>query len=321
MVSAAVLLAAIFLGAATLAIFMGLGRMIESEDSVKTRLDVMSPLPTSASADRDAQGNKVHPLARALNRIISGRAFATSITAELARANMPLTVPEYVLLNIASMATVGFIVLLLVRQLILALMGAAVGLMVPRVYIQRRQSRRLQAFQDQLPDILTLLVGSLRSGYGITIAMDTVARQMPPPAAEEFSRVVREIGLGLPTTQALANLVRRVRSDDLDLVVTAIAIQYEVGGNLATILETITDTIRERVRLKGQLRVLTAQQALQRYILTALPLVLAVIIYVLNPLYMRQLFTPGITLIIPISAAVLMVLGYVVMGKLSIIQF
>jgi tight adherence protein B len=176
-------------------------------------------------------------------------------------------------------------------------------------------------FQDQLPDVLTLLVGSLRSGYGITIAMDTVAKQMPPPASEEFSRVVREVGLGMSSTQALQNLVRRIRSDDLDLVVTAIAIQYEVGGNLATILETISGTIRERIRLKGQLRVLTAQQSLQRIILTILPVAVAAVVYVIRPDYISALFTPGPTLLIPIAAVVLEVAGYIVMGKLGKVEF
>jgi len=147
--------------------------------------------------------------------------------------------------------------------------------------------------------------------------MDTVSKQMPAPASEEFGRVVREIGLGLTAPQALANLVRRVSSDDLDLVATAITIQYEVGGNLATILETITETIRERLRLKAQLRTLTIQNRMTRMILTALPLFLGVVIYVLNPSYMLGLFTPGITLIIPIGTAIMMVLGHFVMGKLS----
>ena len=144
---------------------------------------------------------------------------------------------------------------------------------------------------------------------------------MPPPACDEFNRVVREVGLGASATQALENLVRRVRSDDLDLMVTAIAIQYEVGGNLATILETISGTIRERVRLKGQLRVLTSQQALQRNILTLLPVVIAILIYILNPAYILSLLAPGPWVLIPASAAVLVVLGYLVMGKLSQVEF
>jgi tight adherence protein B len=320
---------------ATMLLFIGLGRLIEPHESVRDRIDALSapptataslePTPVAPSGGGPAGGRlssiTVEPLLKILNRILSQRSFSASIATELARANVALTVSEYVLITLASGLALFSLAFILLRQVLFAFAAALVGLLLPRVYVQRRQAQRLLAFQEQLPDILTMLVGSLRSGYGITIAMDMVAKQMPPPACDEFNRVVREIGLGASTTQALANLVRRVRSDDLDLVVTAIAIQYDVGGNLATILETISGTVRERVRLKGLLRALTAQQGLQRTILTLLPVVLAVIIYILNPTYIKALFSPGPWLLIPAFAAVLVVLGYVVMGKLSQVEF
>ena len=316
------LVAAGVVGIAVVALFMGLGRAIEPRDSIKQRLDVFAPVPaTVADAESQPRDKKLHPLAQRLNRAISRRGFAASVALELARADVPLTVPEYVLLHIAIAGILFLAIQILSRQVILSLASAAVGLLLPRLYLQTKQAKRLVAFQDQLPDVLTLVVGSLRSGYGITIAMDAVAKQMPPPAADEFARVVREIGLGLAITQALSNLVGRICSDDLDLMVTAIAIQYEVGGNLATILETITDTIRERIRLKGQLRTLTAQQGLQRSILTGLPIALAVVMYILNPVYIKALFTPGVTLVIPVAAVVLLIAGYFVMGKLGKIEF
>nr|MBC7243918.1 type II secretion system F family protein [Chloroflexota bacterium] len=317
------LIIGVMMGLAVISLFVGAGQIIAHQSaSIRNRLDVLAPIPTVATVGREQQeGKERSSLARHLNRIISGQTFATSVAHELARANIPLTVPEYVLLNLGSGMVCFLLLLLLSRQMLFALPGMAIGVLLPRLYVRRKQTQRLYAFQEQLPDILTLLVGSLRSGYGLTIAMDNVAKQMPPPAAEEFSRVVREIGLGMPITQALFNLVQRIPSDDLDLVVTAIAIQYETGGNLATVLETITSTIRERVRLKGQLRILTAQQSLQRYILTAMPFFLGLIIYILNPQYITALFTPGPTLVIPIGAAIGVVIGYIVMGKLSQIEF
>lgn len=318
------LVVSVAISLAILAFFVGLGQVIAHRgESLRSRLDALAPLPSvPAEAARKGQPERREraPLARLLPRLDIGQAFAASVTKELARANIPLTVSEYMLMNLGSGMLCFLLLLLVTRQPLFALPGIAMGLMLPRLYVRQKQTKRLHAFQDQLPDILTLLVGSLRSGYGLTIAMDNVAKQMPPPAAEEFSRVVREIGLGVSITQALSNLVQRVPSDDLDLVVTAIAIQHETGGNLAMILETITSTIRERVRLKGQLRVLTAQQSLQRYILTAMPFVLGVVIYMLNPQYMTALFTPGPTLVIPIGAVVCVVIGYMVMGKLSQIQ-
>lgn len=319
------LVAGISASLAVIAFFVGLGQVIAHRgESLRSRLDALAPLPSvpqeTVRKSQPERGER-SPLGRLIPRLGVGQAFAASVTKELARANLPLTISEYMLMNLGSGMLCFLLLLLLTRQLIFALPGIAVGLMLPRLYVRQKQTKRLHAFQEQLPDILTLLVGSLRSGYGLTIAMDNVAKQMPPPASEEFGRVVREVGLGVSITQALSNLVQRVPSDDLDLVVTAIAIQHETGGNLAMVLETITSTIRERVRLKGQLRVLTAQQSLQRYILTAMPFILGVIIYLMSPRYMSALFTPGPTLIIPIGAVVSVVIGYFVMGKLSQIEF
>jgi tight adherence protein B len=327
------LVGAAVIAIATMLIFIGVGRLIQPQESLRDRIDALSAVPApsdglapapAALSESTARGRLkglAEPYLKMLSQILSRRSFSASLATELARANMPLTASEYMLITLGSGLALFLLALILLHQVLFALIAALVGLFLPRAYVRRRQAKRLIAFQDQLPDVLTMLVGALRSGYGITIAMDMVAKQMPPPACDEFSRVVHEIGLGTSATQALANLVRRVHNDDLDLMVTAIAIQYEVGGNLATILETISGTIRERVRLKGQLRVLTAQQALQRNILTLMPVALAVLVYVLNPAYITSLLSPGPWVLIPIFAAVLVAAGYVVMGKLSQVEF
>jgi len=317
------LLAAAAVAIGVMAIFVGVGRIVSSRDpSIKDRLDLWAHLSTgedleSETSQPDRAGSR---LASGLNRLISRQAFASSLAAELARANMPWTVSEYLMLSAVSVGVLFMLAWVFSRQVVLAGMAGIVGWRLPGLWVRRRQDKRLNGFNDQLPDVLTLLVGTLRSGYGMTAALDTVAQQMPPPVSEEFGRVVREIGLGLSAVQALRNLVRRVRSDDLDLVITAIAIQYEVGGNLAVILETISETIRERVRLKAQLRTLTVQHRMTRSILTGLPFILAGLIYLLNPEYMLGLFKPGITLIIPIASVVFIVLGWVLMGRLSNIE-
>jgi tight adherence protein B len=318
------LVSALLLGGAVLALFAGLGRNIQGSDSVKQRLDEVAPPGVDGGMDEDEQrrkkGRAGGELAGRLNRSISKQGFAATTSAELARANLSLTVSEWVLLRIASVVVLFLIPMAITRQPLFGLVGGVLGFFIPGLVLSRRQAQRLVAFQDQLPDLLTMLVGSLRSGYGMTIAMDTVAKNMPAPASEEFGRVVREIGLGLSISHALANLVRRIRSDDLDLIVTAVAIQNEMGGNLANVLETIGDTIQERIRLKGQLRALTSQPMLTRYVLTALPLGLGGVIFLMNREYMLGLFLPGPTLIIPIGTGVLLVLGYLVMGKLAKIE-
>jgi tight adherence protein B len=311
-----------FLGGAILLLFLGVARLIRGTETIEERLSAMAgadevpALPTEV----EATGKRKRGLSRLVESLVAGRSFTASLATELARANIPLTASEYVVFQLLCALVVGLLVWLFTRQLWLALVGGAAGLLLPRIWVSRKQAQRLAAFQDQLPDVLSLLVGSLRAGYGLTVAMDTVARLLPAPSSEEFSRVVREVGLGMSVSRALANMVRRIRSDDLDLAVTAISIQSETGGNLAAILDSVSTTIRERVRMKGQLRTLMSQANMQRYVLTALPGVLALILYVLNPTYMLALFTPGLTLLIPITAVLLVIMGSVVMGKLSTVE-
>lgn len=316
-------LSALLIGLAMMALFWGLGQNLQESESVKQRLDVISP--TSMFSELDARPKKTKRKGLGIfsglfNHTVSEHSLTMTMATDLARANMSFTVNEWLMVRATCIALPALLLLLILKQPLFAMLGGILGFFAPNLYLGQRQKQRLVAFQNQLPDLLTLLIGSLRSGYGMTIAMDTVAKNMPPPASEEFARVVREIGLGVTSAQALNNLVRRIHSDDLDLMVTAIAIQHEVGGNLANILETISDTIRERIRLQGQLRALTSQPNMTRYILTALPLGLGGIIFLMNRTYMLGLFLPGPTLAIPIGAGVLLVMGYLVMGKLGKIE-
>src|SRR5204863_7639248 len=135
--------------------------------------------------------------------------------------------------------------------------------------------QRLRTFNGQLADTLMLMSNSLRAGYSLLHAMETVSREAPQPSAEEFGRVVREVGLGLGPEEALTNLHRRLPSDDLDLMVTAINVQHEVGGNLAKIFDTLAETIRERQRIHGEIQTLTAQQRMGGNVIALLPIALA----------------------------------------------
>ena len=151
--------------------------------------------------------------------------------------------------------------------------GGAIGLFLPRFYVKNQQSRRLVRFNEQLGDMLNLMVNGLRAGYSTMQAMEAVSKELPPPICDEFRRVVQEMQLGVPMQISLDNLLRRIPSEDLDLVVTAINVQREVGGNLAEILDTISYTIRERVRIKGEIRVLTTQVMYSGRFLAMMPVV------------------------------------------------
>jgi len=172
------------------------------------------------------------------------------------------------------------------------LVGFVAGYFIPKMFLKFRQKKRLNQFNDQLADGITLMANGLRAGYSLLQAMDAVAREMPTPISVEFRRVVREIGLGVDNDRAFNNLLRRVPSDDLDLMITAINVQQEVGGNLAEILEIIGFVIRERIRIKGEIQVLTAQGQLSGYVISALPIILGLLLYAMNKEYIgRMIFS------------------------------
>jgi tight adherence protein B len=165
-----------------------------------------------------------------------------------------------------------------------------------------------------------LLANSLRSGFGIVQSMETVADQLPNPIAAEFHRVTQEIGLGLHYEEALNNMLRRVPSEDLDLMITAINIQGKVGGNLAEILDIIGHTIRERVRIKGEIRVLTAQQMISGYILIALPVLLSLVLYLINETYVGRMFTDPCGWIMIGTGVIMIVTGFLIIRKIVNIE-
>ncbi len=174
--------------------------------------------------------------------------------------------------------------------------------------------------------MLSLMVNGLRAGFSTLQAMESVAKEMPPPISEEFRRVVQEVSLGVSTEKALDNLLRRIPSEDLDLVITAIKVQREVGGNLAEILDTISHTIRERVRIKGEIRVLTAQMKFSAQFLALLPAFVFVAILVINREYLLILIDPEANTPLPcgfiaIAVAILLsIIGYFVMNRFTKIE-
>jgi tight adherence protein B len=253
---------------------------------------------------------------RRLDRRLFSRGFGSSLSANLIQADLKLTVTEYMLIVLGITSLGALLGYAISRQPISALVSGFICFLLPGIFVKWRQIRRRREFASQLVDVLTQIVGSLRAGYSISQSMDTVATQVAPPAGDEFRRVVRELQLGQPLMAALMSLAERIKSDDLTMVITAISINQQVGGNLAAILETVAETIRERVRIKREIQVLTAQQTISGYILTFLPIGLGALLLIINPSYEMRLFTPGPTLCIPIGAALGIIAGFFAMRRI-----
>jgi tight adherence protein B len=252
------------------------------------------------AAPRAAQpeGPKPSFLGDRLNQMLEGRSFAENIQRDLSRADVKLSAGEYLALHLILFlgATAAMAVFQLITAATLPVaigIGVATGLgslLLPGMYVGSQKKGRLQRFDNQLGDMLNLVVNGLRAGYSPMQALESVGKELPPPISAEFKRVVQEMQLGIPMDQALANLTRRIPSKDLDFVVTAMNVQREVGGNLAEILDTISFTIRERVRIKGEIATLTAQGMMTGYVISFLPIGLALFLFLVNRPYMMQMF-------------------------------
>lgn len=290
--------------------------------------DVSDRLSQFAGRQDHTKAEEEKPLAK-LDAAVSKGKQGSQIARDLARADLKLTVTEFIGLKILSaLAGVGLGMLIgranSSAMLLSGLVGGVLLSFAPNLYVVIAARRRVTAFNNQLGDAINLLANSLRSGYSFLQSMELVSREAPPPMANEFRRVVQEVGLGLSTADALDNLLRRVPSDDLDLLITAVNIQMEVGGNLAQILETIGHTIRERVRIKGEIRVLTAQGRISAYVITAMPIALAIMITLINPDYMSPIFEfgfpPDAWCCLPVVSLIMIGIGFVVIMKIVNIE-
>jgi len=308
-------------GIALLLLIVGIIISISSQRSVvEERLDEY----LEGQSVEEIKQEEAKPLTDWIDRRVEGSTMAERVSRSLAQADIKMKPGEYIALIIISSFGTGLIFWFVGgRAILIGLLGLIVGIFLPGIYLRSQQNRRLVRFSDQLPDMLGLMVNGLRAGYSTLQAMEAVSKELPTPICDEFRRVVQEMQLGVSMEKSLDNLLRRIPSDDLDLVITAINVQREVGGNLAEILDTISYTIRERVRLKGEIRVLTTQVLYSGRMLSIMPIFVIVILYLLNREYMMEFVKPEnfpCGYIALGLAGFLIILGYIVMNKLADVE-
>jgi len=298
---------------------VALWRLSDTRDPVDMRLQeygvsTEAALPSDASATAASRRQWT-----GVTRLLYGFGFGPGLAAALTRAGLRLTAAEFALIT-ASAGVLGFAIgAVRVGGLVAGIAGAILGLAVPIVYLRFKEGSRRRKFTEQLPDVLTLMVGGLRAGYGLPQTLEMMVARLPPPASEEFGWAVRAGTLGMPASRALNEMADRAGSGDLDLIVTAINVQAELGGNLAQTLETIGATVRERLRIFREIRAMTAQQRLTGYILALTPLGLGIFMFITRPEYIKQMFV-GMWLVLPIGAVILQVIGFVVIQKIVAIE-
>jgi tight adherence protein B len=240
-----------------------------------------------------------------------------TLTEDLARAGLNITPPEYLLIRILAVALGALVGLFRFGFSIGPVILGVVGFILPPLVLAYLQRRRLQQFNEQLGSMLQLLSNSLKTGYPIDRALETVAAKSQPPVSTEFERVTTEVTLGTSVEDALSALLLRINSPDLEFIVTAILLHIRVGGNLAEVLDNISDTLRDRLQTKRDMSVLTAQSRASATIITGLPVLLALGLYVFVPGYYAPMTSTWIGYVLLGIAAFLILIGNLLIQRMT----
>jgi tight adherence protein B len=313
----------IIIGGIVLIILLIIGVVVSSNSEralVEKRLSQYLDDDDKQSSSPEAQRSIISDW---VSKRVEKTSYGDRVARSLSRADMKFKVGEYFVLVLACILIGGLLTWFIGnKNLISAAIGAIAGAFGPGMYVKSQQKKRLQKFNDQLADMLNLMVNGLRAGYSTMQALEAISKELPPPICDEFRRVVLEMQIGIPMETALDNLLRRIPSEDLDFVITAINVQREVGGNLSEILDNISFTIRERVRIKGEVRVLTSQVRTSGTVLSLIPFFLVLILWFLNPEYLMSVTQGGPYLTAAIICVVLGLIfsSYFIMMKIADIE-
>jgi tight adherence protein B len=295
-------------------------RSLVSADNVSERLQSLTSISERGSQEDRGQSRFRFLRLRLRFNTALGILVPKGLRNQLVSANWPVFETEYVLIRL-GLTILSFALAWIISQSIFPGIGIAIiAFMVPGIMLRRSINTRRRKFEGQLIDVLILVNGGVSAGYSLLQALDIVVEEMQSPASEEFQRVRREVGLGLPLSQALENLSTRMENDDLNIMVAAININRQVGGNLTVMLSAVTETIRERIRLFSEIRSITSAQRYTGFILTGMPFLMGGVLFIMNPEYMGRLFEPGWILCVPIGAVIGIILGNLIIRRMVVID-
>jgi tight adherence protein B len=300
-------------------LLLGTAARVKADREMAARMAAIGrPVPQqrASAVDRPGTGWIPESVSSFGERFATSQGFGEKLDAQLEAAGISLRSGEFVVATVGAGLVAAVVAAAMLQNVLLAAVIGLVGALVPTVLLRTALSRRGDKMREQLPDVLTIMASSLRAGHSFLQALDTTAREIQAPANVEFQRLVAEIRLGRPAEDALEALADRVGSSDFRWAVLAVNIQREVGGNLAEILDNVSDTLRERAMMRRQIRVLTAEGRLSGWVLAILPFAIALYMFAVNPKYISLLFTKQIGLVMLGVGGILMVLGILWMRKI-----
>lgn len=255
-----------------------------------------------------------------LNALLSRRDWSHRTAVALEQAGLHLSVGTFTLIRVVLIAASVVGTILLTGVPLLALPAALIVALLPSGYLARARTRRARCLEQQLPEVLTLLSNAVQSGFGLMQALRYISEQVEEPLGGELRRLLRDVAVGTTVEEAFTKLAVRNPSESLGIVTTAIIIQRSAGGNLAEILDTVADTIRDRDRIQGEIRTLTTQQMYTGYLLALLPVGIAVVISLMSPGYMEPLFATPLGKALVAGAVAMDVLGFLIIRRILAIE-
>lgn len=287
---------------------------------IRRRVAGMAVDPSQKKPDQSGGAAEDEPLP-VIAQILSSRGMADKLFLMLVRAGIRLRPSEFVAIVSGIAIFLVLVAAVFLKNAPAEIVAAIIGITVPFAYVKNLQAKRLTAFNRQLPDALSLIGSAIRSGYSFPRAMQMVADEMPAPISEEFLRVINETNVGLPLETALGRMVNRIRSYDLELVVTAVVIQQQVGGNLAEVIDNIAMTIRDRVKVEGELQVLTAEGRISGVILVLIPLLMTGFLLLSRPSYLKPLIADPAGIVLVTVGVILQLLGAIVIKRMLVMDY
>lgn len=302
-------------------IVMGLYVVLFSKRiSVVNRLETYTGETDALEQEKISTKEYVLNLVGGIGKKVTRNNYMVDKRKKLNQAYIYMRVEEFLALSVLS-AFIGFILIYLLTKIwFVALIGIPIGFKIPDIFLGIAKNKRMKKLSAQLPEALSILSNGLRAGFSFTAAMSVAANELDSPIKDEFQRVVRDNAIGMTLEDALMEFSERTDDEDIDMLITALIIQRKVGGNLAEILDTIAATIRDRMRIRGEVRTLTAQGRLSAIIISLLPFGVALFIFISNPDYIMELFKSTFGIIMVIGAVVMQLLGMFLIMKMANIE-
>jgi tight adherence protein B len=286
---------------------------------IRTRLEPHVPaldVAVDGGTDARARLSFLNGLFGATERALGRLGFWRRFALMLERADAPLRPAEFFYVMVGSGLALAILFALVGAHVVLVLIGFVLGVVPPIVVLSVRAGRRQQAFDDQLPEVLMTMAGSLRAGHTFRQAMQAIVDEGEEPASKEFRRVLVELSIGRPVDDAFTAMAKRMNSSNFQYVISVVTVQREVGGSLAGLFEMVSETVRQRQQFAKRVRALTSTSRISAYILGFMPFFMAIVLTILKPGYLTPLFTESAGLFLVVVALSGIALGGLVLSRI-----